>query len=109
MPTRSKPFGTRPDEADDAEVARFSTTSSASTIPSADIRHWVLEDETGVIYLIVWSTASKRYLNPLLQAQLLEVGGKLQHASGVTHVIAEDLFDRTAWLGSMRTIARNFR
>jgi error-prone DNA polymerase len=68
-----------------------------------------LEDETGVINLIVWSSISQRYRNPFLQAQLLEVGGKLQHASGVTHVIAEDLVDRTAWLGSMRTIARNFR
>lgn len=68
-----------------------------------------LEDETGVINLIVWSSVSQRYRNPFLQAQLLEVGGKLQHASGVTHVIAEDLVDRTAWLGNMQAIARNFR
>lgn len=68
-----------------------------------------LEDETGVVNLIVWSSVSQRYRNPFLQAQLLEVGGKLQHASGVTHVIAEDLVDRTAWLGNMRAIARNFR
>jgi len=68
-----------------------------------------LEDETGVVNLIVWSSVSQRYRNPFLQAQLLEVGGKLQHASGVTHVIAEDLVDRTAWLGSMRCVARNFR
>jgi error-prone DNA polymerase len=68
-----------------------------------------LEDETGVINLIVWSSVSQRYRNPFLGAHLLEVGGKLQHEKGVTHVIAEDLVDRTAWLGAMRTTVRNFR
>ncbi|MET0659231.1 MAG: hypothetical protein ABW110_13855 [Steroidobacteraceae bacterium] len=68
-----------------------------------------LEDETGVINLIVWSSVSQRYRNPFLGAHLLEVGGKLQHEKGVTHVIAEDLVDRTAWPGAMRTTVRNFR
>jgi error-prone DNA polymerase len=68
-----------------------------------------LEDETGTINLIVWATVSMKYRNPFLQAHLLEVGGKLQHEKGVTHVIAEDLVDRTAWLGVLRTTVRNFR
>jgi error-prone DNA polymerase len=68
-----------------------------------------LEDETGIVNLIVWSSISQRYRNPFLQAHLLEVGGRLQHEKGVTHVIAEDLVDRTAWLGTMRTTVRNFR
>jgi hypothetical protein len=32
----------------------------------------------------------------LLHSQLLEVGGKLEHATGVTHVSSEELVDRTA-------------
>jgi error-prone DNA polymerase len=68
-----------------------------------------LEDETGVINLIVWASVSQKYRNPFLQSHLLEVGGRLQHEQGVTHVIAEDLVDRTAWLGTMRTTVRNFR
>ena len=68
-----------------------------------------LEDETGVVNLIVWSSVSQQYRTPFLQAHLLEVGGRLQHENGVTHVIARDLIDRTAWLGSMRTTVRNFR
>lgn len=68
-----------------------------------------LEDETGVINLIVWSSVSMKFRNPFLQAHLLEVGGKLQHEKGVTHVIAEDLVDRTSWLGALRTTVRNFR
>jgi error-prone DNA polymerase len=68
-----------------------------------------LEDETGIVNLIVWSAVSMRYRNPFLQAHLLEVGGRLQHEKGVTHVIAEDLVDRSSWLGVLRTTARNFR
>jgi error-prone DNA polymerase len=68
-----------------------------------------LEDETGIVNLIVWSSISQKYRNPFLQAHLLEVGGRLQHEKGVTHVIAQDLVDRTAWLGTTRTIVRNFR
>jgi error-prone DNA polymerase len=68
-----------------------------------------LEDESGVINLIIWSSVSQRFRNPFLQAHLLEVGGKLQHEKVVTHVIAEDLVDRTAWLGAMRTSVKNVR
>ena len=68
-----------------------------------------LEDETGIVNLIVWATVSMKYRNPFLQAHLLEVGGRLQHEKGVTHVIAEDLVDRTSWLGVLRATARNFR
>ena len=68
-----------------------------------------LEDETGVINLIVWSSVSQKYRNPFLQAHLLEVGGRFQNEKGVMHVIVEDMVDRTRWLGAMRTAVRNFR
>jgi hypothetical protein len=65
-----------------------------------------LEDETGVVNVIVWGSIAEKYRQPFLQAQLLEVGGRLQHEKGVMHVIAEDLVDRSAWLGSLRAPAR---
>jgi error-prone DNA polymerase len=68
-----------------------------------------LEDETGVVNVIVWGSIAEKYRQPFLQAQLLEVGGRLQHEKGVMHVIAEDLVDRSAWLGSLRAPARDFR
>jgi error-prone DNA polymerase len=68
-----------------------------------------LEDETGVVNVIVWGSISENYRRPFLQAQLLEVGGRLQHEKGVMHVIAEDLVDRSAWLGALRAPARDFR
>jgi error-prone DNA polymerase len=68
-----------------------------------------LEDETGVVYVIVWETIAANYRKPFLQSQLLEVGGRLQHEKGVMHVIAEDLVDRSVWLGNLRAPARDFR
>ena len=68
-----------------------------------------LEDETGVVNVIAWETVATRYRQPFLQSQLLEVGGRLQHEKGVMHVIAEDLVDRSAWLGSLRAPARDFK
>jgi error-prone DNA polymerase len=67
-----------------------------------------LEDETGQINLIVWNTIAQQYRQPFLQARLLEVHGKIQHESGVTHLIADRLVDRTAWLGSLRADSRDF-
>jgi error-prone DNA polymerase len=73
-----------------------------------DTTFMTLEDETGDVNVIVWSHVAVKFRVPFLQANLLEVHGKLQHQHGVTHVIAETLVDRTAWLGALRVSARNF-
>jgi len=52
-----------------------------------------LEDETGVINVIVWRDVVMRYQSVLLQAAILKVRGKLQREQGVTHVIASRLTD----------------
>jgi len=49
------------------------------------------------------------YRKPFLQSQLLEVGGHLQHEKGVMHVIAEDMVDRSVWLGALRAPSGDFR
>jgi error-prone DNA polymerase len=61
------------------------------------------------VNVIVWEAISVRFRKAFLQAQLLEIGGRLQHEKGVMHVIAEDLVDRSAWLGNLRTSSRDFR
>lgn len=68
-----------------------------------------LEDETGIVNLIVFSSVSECYRTPFLESRLLEVGGKLQHEKGVMHIIAHDLVDRSYWMGSLRAPTRNFR
>jgi error-prone DNA polymerase len=67
-----------------------------------------LEDETGQINLIVWSNVAQRYRQPFLSSQLLEVTGRLQHQSGVTHVVVESMIDRSNWIGALQVRARNF-
>jgi error-prone DNA polymerase len=67
-----------------------------------------LEDETGVINLIVWSTLVEAQRRELLHARLLKVIGEVQSESGVIHVIARRLEDKTALLGRLETASRDF-
>jgi error-prone DNA polymerase len=54
-----------------------------------------LEDETGVANAVVWQNVALAYRRALLDSRLLEISGKLQSHSGVIHVVAERLIDRT--------------
>ena len=67
-----------------------------------------LEDESGQVNVIVWERTAQAYREALLGARLLEVHGRLQHAEGVTHLIARRLFDRTGLLGALVTRSRDF-
>ena len=67
-----------------------------------------LEDETGEINVIVWSSVAAQFRTAFLSAQLLEVRGQVQRQSGVIHVIADQLVDRSDWLGQLQVSARNF-
>jgi error-prone DNA polymerase len=67
-----------------------------------------IEDETGEVNVIVWSSVAAEYRAPFLQSHLLEVSGRIQHESGVTHLIADSMRDRTGWLGQLQISARNF-
>jgi error-prone DNA polymerase len=57
-----------------------------------------LEDETGVANVIVWKRSFERFRAAVLGGRLVEVGGRLQKQSGVIHVVAEKVVDRSAWL-----------
>ncbi|HUP91857.1 MAG TPA: OB-fold nucleic acid binding domain-containing protein, partial [Solimonas sp.] len=67
-----------------------------------------LEDETGIVNLVVWPKVVEAQRRALLGANLLVVSGSLQKVDGVTHVIAEQLEDRSAWLGSLPLLSRDF-
>lgn len=57
-----------------------------------------LEDETGICNLIVWPSLFDRQRRVILSAGMLGVRGRVQRASGVTHLIAEHLTDLTPLL-----------
>jgi error-prone DNA polymerase len=68
-----------------------------------------LEDETGVINLIVWERVWSRARRIANGARFLEVHGVLQKEGLVTHVVARQLLDRTHMLGTLVTRSRDFR
>lgn len=52
-----------------------------------------LEDETGVVNIIVWRKMYERFRRAVIAGRLLRVTGRLQRAHGVTHVLAEQIED----------------
>ena len=57
-----------------------------------------LEDETGIANTIVWQRTFETFRPVVLGARLAAVTGRLQSASGVIHVVAEQIDDLTPLL-----------
>jgi error-prone DNA polymerase len=60
-----------------------------------------LEDETDIANLIVWPSLFDKQRRIILGAQMMVCRGRVQCASGVIHLIAEDLIDQTDLLNSV--------
>jgi error-prone DNA polymerase len=60
-----------------------------------------LEDETGVVNLVVWPDTMECYRKVVMGARLMEVRGRLERDEDVTHVIAAHLVDATPALHSL--------
>jgi error-prone DNA polymerase len=67
-----------------------------------------LEDEFGMINVIVWRDLAEQYRLALLHSKLLQVKGKLEDESGVMHLIAGHLKDRSDLLEGLDVRSRNF-
>lgn len=98
-------------EVPDGQAVRVAGIVTARQRPQSagGVMFITLEDETGFVNLIVWErvwSAQRRIANG---SRLLEVSGTLQRESGVTHVVAQRLADRTRMLGSLVTHSRDFR
>lgn len=52
-----------------------------------------LEDETGIVNIIVWRKIYETFRRAVIAGRLLRVSGRLQRGHGVTHVIAEEVED----------------
>ena len=52
-----------------------------------------LEDETGVINVVVWRALYERFRRAVIAGRLLRVTGRLQRENAVVHVIAEEIED----------------
>jgi len=68
-----------------------------------------MEDETGVVNVIVWKSVREKQRAELLCARLLAVYGTWQRKGEVRHLIAQYLEDLTPLLGRLMTESRDFR
>ncbi|MEK1904565.1 MAG: error-prone DNA polymerase, partial [Pseudomonas sp.] len=67
-----------------------------------------LEDEFGMINVVVWHDLAERQRRVLLQSQLLQIDGRLESHEGVRHVIAGRLSDLTPLLTGLNVRSRDF-
>ncbi|MGY4829174.1 error-prone DNA polymerase [Sphaerotilaceae bacterium SBD11-9] len=68
-----------------------------------------LEDETGVVQVIVWRSIREQFRTQLLGSRLLAVSGVWQREGEVCNLIAGHLEDLTPLLGRLATESRDFR
>ncbi len=57
-----------------------------------------LEDETGIVNVVVWRKIYEQFRRAVISGRLLKVTGRMQRAHSVTHVIAEEIEDISGML-----------
>ena len=60
-----------------------------------------LEDETGIVNVIVWPKTFERYRPVVIGARFIAVTGRVQSSQGVIHVVADALEDLTPLLARL--------
>lgn len=68
-----------------------------------------LEDETGLINVVVWASVAEQQRQALLNSRLLMVSGIVQHEDNVLHLVAGKLTDVSEQLQNLRQPSRDFR
>jgi error-prone DNA polymerase len=68
-----------------------------------------LEDETGVVQVIVWKRLRERQRPEVLRSRLLAVYGTWQREGDVMNLVAGRLEDLTPLLGQLPTSSRDFK
>ncbi|WP_185266314.1 error-prone DNA polymerase [Halopseudomonas xiamenensis] len=67
-----------------------------------------LEDEFGMVNVVIWRALAERQRREVMQARLLQVYGRLESEQGVRHLIAQRLVDLTPMLDGLDTRSRDF-
>ena len=60
-----------------------------------------LEDETGVVNVIVWRKLYEHFRRAVISGRLLRVTGRIQRENNVTHVIAKKIEDISPMLDGL--------
>jgi error-prone DNA polymerase len=67
-----------------------------------------LEDEFGMINVVVWRDLAERQRRVLVGSQMMQVKGRFEHKDGVRHVIAGHMADVSAMLHGLDVRSRDF-
>jgi len=67
-----------------------------------------LEDETGIVNVVVWQRLAEKQHRVLIEAGVMAVDGKLEAVEGVHHLIADRLHDYSALLPEFSFASRDF-
>ncbi|MEO9895577.1 MAG: OB-fold nucleic acid binding domain-containing protein [Paracoccaceae bacterium] len=62
-----------------------------------------LEDETGIVNIIVWRHIYERFRRAVIAGRMLRVTGRMQRAHSVTHVLADHIEDLSPMLDQLLT------
>ena len=68
-----------------------------------------LEDEHGMMNVVVWADLGERQRRELIGSQLMQVNGRLEYQGGVRHIIAGRLRDLTPLLTGLDVRSRDFQ
>jgi error-prone DNA polymerase len=68
-----------------------------------------LEDEAGIVNIILWPAVFAAQRRCALESNLLVVEGALQRRDRVAHVVAQRLYDASRWLAGLERDSRDFR
>ena len=97
------------------ELADGSTVRTAGLVTvrqrpgtASGVTFVTLEDETGVVNLVIWLALAQRQRRVLIESTLLGVDGELQVADGVRHLVARRLHDWSGLLEGLDARSRDF-
>ena len=75
---------------------------------AAGVTFLTLEDESGLVNVVVWPSLGEKKRPIVRQAMLMGVVGHVQKSDGVIHLVARELVDLSHWLRTMEVSSRDF-
>jgi len=76
---------------------------------ASGVTFMTLEDEDGMVNVVIWRDLADRQRRVLLESQLLAIDGKIERQDGVQHLIAQRMENFGMLLGGLNPPSRDFR
>ena len=83
-------------------------TSRQQPQTASGVIFMTLEDEDGLVNVVVWRHVAERQRRALLESRLLAVRGRIESQDGVQNLIADRLDNLSVLLGPLTTQSRDF-